>query len=267
MRTTIDSYRNRAGRLNLEGINFDDFKDQPLPAPALRTLRYMHDVEYHTVCYLRDLLLTPAHQDPEITSFLSCWVFEEMWHGEAIGQVLEAHGEQAGTPRISALRERHRRKEALTTLSTIASAAFAGRAFIALHMTWGAINEWTTQAGYGRLSEQAGHPTLRDLLSRIMKQEGGHIDFYASEAGRRLSVSLRAQKLTRFFLSHYWRPVGSGVMPKDEVDFVVRYLFAGADGTAIAERIDRRVDRLPGQCELHLLKTAVSKLSAPAVAA
>ena len=189
MRTTIDSYRNRAGRLNLEGINFDDFKDQPLPGATLRTLRYMHDVEHHTVCYLRDLLLTPAHQDPEITSFLSCWVFEEMWHGEAIGQVLEAHGEAAGAPRIAALRQRHRRKEAVTTLSTIASAAFAGRGFIALHMTWGAINEWTTQAGYGRLSERAGHPTLRELLARIMKQEGGHIDFYASEAGRRLAAA------------------------------------------------------------------------------
>ncbi len=267
MRTTIDSYRNRAGRLNLEGINFDDFKDQPLPAAALRSLRYMHDVEHHTVCYLRDLLLTPAHQEPEITSFLSCWVFEEMWHGEAIGQVLEAHGEEAGAPRIAALRQRHRRKEALTTLSTIGSAAFAGRAFIALHMTWGAINEWTTQAGYSRLSERAGHQTLRDVLGRIMKQEGGHIDFYASEASRRLSESPRAQKLTRFFLSHTWRPVGSGVMPRGEVDFLVRYLFDDADGTAMAERIDRRVDRLPGQAGLHLLKTAVAKLSPQTAAA
>jgi hypothetical protein len=225
---------------------------------------------------LRDLLLTPAHRDPEITSFLSCWVFEEMWHGEAIGQVLQAHGEEAGAPRIAALRERHRRKEALTTLSTIASAAFAGRAFIALHMTWGALNEWTmqagygrfsAQAGYGRLSERAGHPTLRDLLGRIMKQEGGHIDFYASEATRRLSESPRAQELTRFFLGHTWRPVGSGVMPKQEVDFLVRYLFDGPDGTAMAARIDRRVDRLPGQGDLHLLKTAVTKLSAHAAAA
>ena len=103
MRTTIDSYKSRAGRLDLEGIDFDDFRDQPLPADALRSLRYMHDVEHHTVCYLRDLLLTPAHQDPAITSFLSCWAFEEMWHGEAIGQVLQAHGEEAGAPRIAAL--------------------------------------------------------------------------------------------------------------------------------------------------------------------
>jgi len=261
MKTTIDSYTSRAGRLNLEGIDFDDFIDQPLAPEALRTLRYMHDVEHHTVCYLRDLLLTPAHQDPEITSFLSCWVFEEMWHGEAIGQVLEAHGESAGAPRIAALREHRRGKEIRSALSTIGSAAFAGQAFIALHMTWGAINEWTTQAGYARLAEKADHPTLRELLKRIMKQEGGHIDFYASEAGRRLSSSPRAQKLTRFALKHAWRPVGSGVMPKEEVGFLVRYLFDGEAGHAMASRIDRRVDRLPGQSDLHLLDTAVSKLS------
>ena len=38
MRTTIDSYKNRAGRLNLEGINFDDFKDQPLPGQRFASL-------------------------------------------------------------------------------------------------------------------------------------------------------------------------------------------------------------------------------------
>ena len=262
MRTTIDSYKARAGRLDLEGIDFGDFRDQPLQPEALRSLRYMHDVEHHTVCYLRDLLLTPAHQDPEITSFLSCWVFEEMWHGEAIGQVLEAHGEQAGAPRIAALRQGHRRRQAVSTASTIASAAFAGRAFVALHMTWGAVNEWTTQAGYARLSETAAHPTLRELLRRIMKQEGRHIDFYSSEATRRLRDSVKAQRMTRFALSHWWRPVGSGVMPRREVGFLVKYLFAGENGTDVLERIDRRVDRLPGQGDLHLLTRAVTQLAA-----
>src|SRR5580704_16194150 len=247
MRTTIDSYKTRAGRLDLDGITFEDFRDQPLPADVLRSLRYMHDVEHHTICYLRDLLLTPAHQDPAITSFLSCWAFEEMWHGEAIGQVLEAHGELAGAPRIAALRRGRRRKEVVSAFSTIGSAAFAGKAFIALHMTWGAINEWTTQAGYARLNERANHSTLRELLKRIMKQEGGHIDFYASEATRRLGESQRAQRLTRFALKHLWRPAGSGVMPKEEVGFLVKYLFEGQMGANVAARIDRRVDRLPGQ--------------------
>src|SRR5271170_7360673 len=103
MRTTIDSYKTRAGRLDLDGINFDDFRDQPLSADGLRCLRYMHDVEHHTICYLRDLLLTPAHRDPDITAFLSCWAFEELWHGEAIARVLEAHGEAAGAARIAPL--------------------------------------------------------------------------------------------------------------------------------------------------------------------
>jgi hypothetical protein len=261
MRSTLDSYKARAGRLDLEGVDFDDFKVSPLPPEVLRSLRYMHDVEHHTVCYLRDLLLTPAHADPEVTEFLSCWVFEEMWHGEAIGRVLEAHGEVAGAPRVAALRQGRNRRQALTTLSAIASTAFAGRAFIALHMTWGAVNEWTTQAGYARLSDVAGHPTLRELLRRIMRQEGGHIDFYASEAARRLAHSPRAQKLTRFALSHWWRPVGAGVMPKREVGFLIDYLFAGEKGRAAVERIDRCVDRLPGQGELHLLQHAVASAS------
>jgi hypothetical protein len=130
-----------------------------------------------------------------------------------------------------------------------------------LHMTWGAINEWTTQAGYCRLAETAGHPTLRELLRRIMKQEGGHIDFYASEATRRLGDSLKAQKMTRFALSHWWRPVGSGVMPNREVGFLVNYLFEGSKGAELLERIDRRIDRLPGQGDLHLLTRAVARLA------
>ena len=205
--------------------------------------------------------MTPAHREPEITSFLSCWVFEEMWHGEAIGRVLEAHGEEAGAPRIAELRHQRRRREAMTTMSTIGLAAFSGRAFIALHMTWGAINEWTTQAGYARLAEKADHPTLRELLRRIMKQEGGHIDFYASEATRRLDESPKARRLTRAALRRLWRPVGSGVMPKDEVNFLVRYLFDGAKGREMLERIDRRVDRLPGQHNLHLLAQACGQLA------
>jgi hypothetical protein len=57
MRTTFDSYNVRAGRLDLEGVDFDDSKVRPLSPAALRSLRYMHDVEHHRVCYLRDLHL------------------------------------------------------------------------------------------------------------------------------------------------------------------------------------------------------------------
>src|SRR5580698_1775666 len=118
------------------------------------------------------------------------------------------------------------------------------------------------QAGYGRLTEVTGHPTLRELLRRIMKQEGGHIDFYASEATRRLEESPKARRLTRAALKRLWRPVGSGVMPKDEVGFLVRYLFDGEKGRSEERRVDRRVDRLPGQHNLHLLTQACAQLAA-----
>jgi hypothetical protein len=142
-----------------------------------------------------------------------------------------------------------------------------GRAFIPIHMSWGAVNEWTTQAGYGRLAVIEKHPTLSELLKRIMKQEGRHIDFYASEAARRLADSERAQKLTRFALSHFWAPVGSGVKPKSEVAFLCHYLFAGEEGRKVAERIDRRVDSLPGQSGLRLLTTAIGRTSTERAAA
>jgi hypothetical protein len=58
-----------------------------------------------------------------------------------------------------------------------------------------------------------------------------------------------------------WRPVGSGVMPKREVGFLVNYLFSGDKGSQILQRIDRRVDLLPGQQDLHLLTRAVARVS------
>jgi hypothetical protein len=51
-------------------------------------------------------------------------------------------------------------------------------------------------------------------------------------------------------------------MPKREVGFLVNYLFEGQKGREILERIDRRVDRLPGQRDLHLLQRAVASLGA-----
>ena len=82
-------------RLDTTGLDFDAFRSQPLDESVLRCLRYMHDVELHTVCYLRDLIVTSANRDPEITAFLTMWNTEEYWHGEAIGSALAAHGEPA----------------------------------------------------------------------------------------------------------------------------------------------------------------------------
>ncbi len=259
MRVDLDRYAGTAGRLDVAGVDFGAFRARPLDPASLRCLRYMHDVEHHTICYLRDLLVTPAHRDPRVTTFLTLWSYEEMWHGEALGQVLAAHGEPAGPPRIADMRGALGLRDRLAPTLHALGSAVAGRAFGALHMTWGAVNEWTTQAGYARLIDRAQHPVLTDLLSRIMRQEGRHIAFYASEADRRLDAQRRAQRLVRRALRHLWRPVGAGVMPASEVAFMVRTLFGGEDGAATARRIDGRIDRLPGLDGLELVAGAVRR--------
>jgi hypothetical protein len=262
MEFAIDDYKQRTERLHIDDLDFEGFRRRPLDEATLRCLRYMHDVEFHTVCYLRDLLLTPAHHDPTITTFLTLWNYEELWHGEALGKVLDVHGETSGASRVARVRDglgwRDRMRPALTTLSS----ATVGKAYVAVHMTWGVINEWCTQAGYARVAAKAKHPLLNELLTRIMKQEGRHIDFYGSEASRRLAESAKARRVTRFALKHFWAPVGTGVMPEPEIRHLVNHLFADDDGLAVAQRIDRRIDRLPGLDGLHLAVAARDRYAA-----
>ena len=78
----------------------------------------MHDVEGHTVCYLRDLLVTSAHRDPELTTFLTVWNYEELFHAQAIADVLAVHGEVAGRTRIEAHRKRLGWRDRLAPLAS-----------------------------------------------------------------------------------------------------------------------------------------------------
>jgi hypothetical protein len=257
VRTDTASLVQRSARLQVDDIDFDAFRTDPLDADTLRCLRYMHDVEGHTICYLRDLLVTSAHRDPDVTAFLACWSYEEHWHGEAIARVLYAHGEAAGPTRLAAVRRRHPGRDSVRPLLFALGSTFT-KHMVAVHMAWGAVNEWTTQAGYGRLAKKAGHPVLSELLKRIMRQEGRHIDFYAGEASRRLEVSTAARRITRKALRTWWEPVGSGVMPDEEVEFLAGHLFGDEEGGEVACRIDRHVDRLPGLAGLHLLEGITS---------
>jgi hypothetical protein len=157
------------------------------------------------------------------------------------------------------MRRRLGLRDRLSPVLHSVGSSVAGEVFPALHMTWGAVNEWTTQAGYVRLSNLASHPVLTDLLARIMRQEGRHIAFYAAEAERRLADNRRAQRVVRWALRHLWRPVGAGVMPEAEVGFLVDTLFGDEAGRTVARRLDQRVDRLPGQQGLHLVEGAIDR--------
>jgi hypothetical protein len=220
----------------------------------------MHDVEHHTICYLRDVLVTDAHLDHEVTSFLTFWAWEEYWHGEALGKVLEAHDRAGSDDRVPAARRRIGLHDRLMPMYTMVANRITPHV-PAVHMTWGAINEWTAQAAYGRLAARAGNPVLSELLSRIKKQEGRHIDFYASQARQRLESSTMAQRMTRAGLRKFWTPVGAGLMPEPEVRHAAQYLFGDEDGRAAVARIDRQIDRLPGLEGLSLVVTELDKLN------
>ncbi len=267
MRFDIEDYKSRTDRLRWDDLDLGVFASRPLDDDTLRVIEYMHDVELHTICYLRDLLVTPAHNDPDVTSFLIFWAYEEFWHGEALGDVLAAHGRPAGSTRVGQLRQRLGWRDRIRPFVSALGSSVVGERLVALHMTWGAVNEWTTQAGYVRLAQRAGHPVLSELTRRIGRQEGRHIDFYAAEARRRLAGSRAARRLVRWSLSHLWRPVGSGIMPQVETDFVIRHLYGGADGAPFVERIDRRIEALPGLEGLHLIQGAVGeRAAAPSLA-
>ena len=252
----IDDYQRQVAPVSLDGIDFAAFRDRPLSAEALRCIRYMHDVESHTVCYLRDLLVTPSHADPRVTTFLTMWNYEEHWHGAALARVLEAHGEPAGAERVAPMRARLGRGDRFAPVLNATLGALLGNDFVALHMTWGAVNEWSTQAGYARLAELEDHPVLTELLDRIQRQESRHIAFYATEARARLAASKRARRLVRWALRTKWAPVGSGVMPRAETEFLLRFLLTGPEGAQAVERLDANVRRLPGMAGLGIVKAA-----------
>jgi hypothetical protein len=257
MAFNIDTYSRIGGRLELTGLDLTaGFQQRPLGPGALGCLQYMHDIEHHTVCYLRDMLVTRAHEDPDITTFLTIWNYEEHWHGEAIGEVLEAHGRPNGKARILSVRDGLKKGDRFRPIWFILGSGLVPD-MAAIHMVWGALNEWTTQASYSLLTRREDHPVLTELLRRIMKQEGRHIDFYSTEARHRLERSRSAQRATRWALKKYWRPVGHGVRPEEETRHVIEYLFAGEDGMKAAERIDRNIDRMPGLAGLHLVRDVV----------
>jgi len=63
-----------------------------LSEDKVRALTYMTDIESHTIVYLRAILNTCAIEDPQTTSFLSCWAYEEFFHGDTLRRFLDAVG-------------------------------------------------------------------------------------------------------------------------------------------------------------------------------
>ena len=253
----IDAYLSRSGALDLRGIDWADVPRHPVPAEAIRTLKYMQDIESHTIVYLRSLLATRAIDDPDVARFLACWVYEESFHGLALERFLAAAGHPLGP------RPTPRGHEAPAQwLETRATAALSRLwpDFCAVHMTWGAINELTTLTGYRRLAARADHPVLSELLDRIVRDESRHFFFYYRQAEIRLQRPAVA-RVARFLVDRFWAPVGSGVQPQRELVFMARYLFSDARGRAAARKADETIRRLPGFATVGLLESWLDRFA------
>ena len=179
----IDAYLARSGALDLSGIDWARVPRHRLPPEAIRTLKYMQDIESHTIVYLRSLLATRAIDDPDVARFLACWVYEESFHGLALERFLAAAGHPVG-PRPTPHGAESPAQWLEARVTALLSRVWPD--FCAVHMTWGAINELTTLTGYRRLAALAGHPVLSELLERITRDESRHFFFYYRQAELRL---------------------------------------------------------------------------------
>jgi hypothetical protein len=246
----IDAYVGRSRAVDLAAIDWAAVPRYPVAAETLRAMRFMQDIESHTIIYLRSLLATRAVDDPDVATFLACWVYEETFHGLALARFLEAAGAPIGE------RPRPRGQEPWTKRLEAAATAMVSKTwpdFCAVHMTWGAINELTTLTGYRRLAERTDHPVLADLLERIVLDESRHFFFYYRQAESRMRRRVVA-RTARFLVDRFWAPVGSGVQPDRELRFLATYLFAGPEGRAAARKVDDTIRRLPGFETVHLLE-------------
>ena len=72
----LETYVGRSRALDLSAFDWAEVPRHSLPMEAVRTLRYMQDIESHTIIYLRALLATRAIDDPEVSTFLACWLYE-----------------------------------------------------------------------------------------------------------------------------------------------------------------------------------------------
>jgi hypothetical protein len=271
----LDRYLRASTRLDLSQLAWDDIANHSLDDGAVMCMHYMMDIETHTVIYLRDLLATRAANDPQITAFLACWVYEELWHGEAFSDFLRAYGIEVPaepklpdgrtalptrTSRTSRLREELGVGHRLSLLPTMLGSMLF-RDFVALHMTWGAINELTTLTGYHALIRRTDHPVLHEMLRRVIQDERRHFAFYRAQGQARLArAPRRTRRLVRWILETFWTPVGAGVKSDEEVDALVLYLFGYDDrGREMVRELDATVAEIPGLDGLTLLEDVLDQ--------
>lgn len=231
----------------IDRVAWHQIKNHPIDEKFFPVLLYMRDVETMTTRYFDELMKSATGKDPVIRPFMEQWATEEPVHGQLLSRFLE----EAGCPQEKDWKQKsfdgltlsYRLRSKIKEWITLPF----GKNFTSVHMSWGAIHEYSTLTGYRRLWELAGHPVLEDILRAIAREEAKHAMFYWSVARISLLEHPVRQQLARYLVEKFWRPVGEGVKSEEESNVVIRTLFAGKEGIdQIRTYVNNRVAQLPG---------------------
>ena len=140
-------------KVDISDIDLSQAAKYPVTDEEIHALTYMCDIESHTVVYLRAILNTCAIEDPQTTSFLSCWAYEEFFHGHTLRQFLDAIGAPVSTTRMVEVHKSTSTKEWLKEMGASILCRFSPH-FHAAYLTYGAISELSTLEGYGVLARR-----------------------------------------------------------------------------------------------------------------
>ena len=97
----LERYLRHSKKVDVSDLDLSKARTYPLIKEVIRCLTYMMDIESHTIVYLRGILSTCAIEDLETTAFLSCWAYEEFFHGRTLRRFLEQAGVRFSSTRIT----------------------------------------------------------------------------------------------------------------------------------------------------------------------
>ena len=241
-------YAREAAGSHRDELGLEAYRTTPLSPEGLRIIRYLQIIERATMTHLRSVLVTATHKDARITAFLVTWAYEKYWIADALEQVLLAHlPEGAETDKVF-------RTPIERTIRESIFANIVGVPMIAVHMSLGTVDEWLTQAAYGRIATLADNEQLSTTLATFRSVKERQLEFFEAQSRFRLTESPRARSLTRRRLSKTPWPIGAKAEPASETRFFYDHLFSGAP--ELVSELDARIDSLPGQSGLSLIRKA-----------
>ncbi len=231
----------------LNSIPWHDVSRYKLRPEFLPVLLYMRDIEKSTEIYYAQLQRTPTGRNPAVKRFMDRWGSEESLHGDLLNRFLGEAGYETNANWFEQMKARLSRRYHLQERVMGSITNLWGRKFSGVHMAWGAVQELSTLSGYERLWTLAKHPVLEYLLRAIAREEARHSLFYWSVANILLKRYPSSQKLARYLIDYFWKPVGEGIKTQDESNYLVNTLFSGKDGLEImTKRVNDRMAQLPG---------------------